>query len=224
MSREVRRVPVGWQHPTEPNPYWREQTLRALQRGDSLSRLHLPQVRFIGLLDNYDARVAEWESEVADAKARRGHSWTFSLKYHLTGYQGRGDEAPKVHPFYVWTDDDTEASVEVRDEDHLHELLIAQKESERPNPEHYMPAFVGPLGFCLYETVSEGTPITPTFGTSAELVDHLVEFGEDWRQEPYRREAAERLVSQGFSFGTMVVSGGRLLDSSRDADLIGGPS
>jgi hypothetical protein len=45
MSREVRRVPVGWQHPTVADPYWREQAASQLARQGVLSLLHMPQVR-----------------------------------------------------------------------------------------------------------------------------------------------------------------------------------
>ena len=223
MSREVRRVPLGWQHPTEPNPYWFEQTVRSLQRRECLSRLHLPQERFIGLMDDFAGRLADWTQELDDMKARRGHSWEFDVEYYLTGFKGQDDEEPTVHPFHEWDDDGQNThTVELRDIDHLHELCVARVESERPDPDCYMPVWAPAeaTGWVLYETVSEGTPVTPVFATPDELVEHLSTVGQDWDQEPMRRASAEALVKSGSSFGSMVVVGGRLLDGSKDMDVL----
>ncbi len=223
MSREIRRVPVDWQHPTAPNPYWLEQTASALLRRETLSRLHLPQDRFVGLMGNYQDALGYWQREVDEVASRSGHHWTFQVEYHLTGFKGHDETEPTVHPFYAWADDETEVEIVVRDEDHLHELATAKVADEKPNPDDYMPQFDGDadsLGWCLYETVSEGTPITPVFATAEELIDHLVEYGEDWRQEPYRRESAEALVNGGGSFGSMFFVGGVLYDGARDLDRI----
>lgn len=232
MSREVRRVPLDWKHPTEPNPYWLEQamTRRRMQRPES--RLHTPEVRFIGLMDDYPGRLADWEQELADVRARTGHRWAFTVEYHLTGFKGRNDARLTVHPYWVWSEDgEAETKVDVRDEDHLHELEVAKVESERPDPANYMPTFEAPesaLGWCLYETVSEGTPTTPVFARAEELIDHLATVGQDYDQQPMRRAAAEVLVRSGSSLGSMLVIGGEVLSSSDDADLIaaklGGPS
>jgi hypothetical protein len=50
----------------------------------------------------------------------------------------------------------------------------------------------------IYETVSEGTPVTPPFATKAELVDYLVAHGDFWDQlrgkSGWSRGAAERFV------------------------------
>lgn len=62
----------------------------------------------------------------------------------------------------------------------------------------------------VYETVSEGTPVSPPFETREELVDYLVENGDFWDQrrreekanypcdhiscDPWPRDAAEQFV------------------------------
>lgn len=227
MSRDVRRVPLDWKHPTEPNPYWFEQTASALSRRRSLSRLHMPQERFVGLADDYVGTLTDWERELAALEARTGSEWEFDVEYYLTGFKGHGDDEAVVHPFGAWSEDgQTTSEVEVRDEDHLHELVCRQKRDERPDPTHYMPTFDVPadeLGWCLYETVSEGTPVTPVFATAEELIDHLATVGMDWDQEPIRRTAAESLVRAGGSFGSLVVTGsGQLLDGAKDADVLMG--
>jgi hypothetical protein len=69
-------------------------------------------------------------------------------------------------------------------------------------------------GWQLWETVSEGSPVTPVFRTAAQLVDHLVVV------EGYRRSAAEALVEQVASFGTFIGVGSEIFDSAKDADYI----
>lgn len=55
----------------------------------------------------------------------------------------------------------------------------------------------------VYETVSEGTPVTPHFATQAELVDYLVEHGDFWDQRRraggWARSAAEQFVGAGWA-------------------------
>ena len=49
---------------------------------------------------------------------------------------------------------------------------------EPPRFEDYMPVFAGDdLGYCMYETVSEGTPISPVFATPEELARWLADTG-----------------------------------------------
>jgi hypothetical protein len=226
MSREVRRVPLDWQHPTEHNPHWVAQSRPFLGKPHVPSRLHGPTERFVGLCGDYPEAIARWEEELRELESRTGHGWTFAVEYHLTGYQGREDDAPVVHPWYGWTEDGmTETSTPVRDEDHLQELAVAQKRSEKPDPADYMPVFDVPedeLGWCLYQTVSEGSPVTPVFATAEELIEHRSTVGQDWDQEPMRRASAEALVRSGYSLGSMVMSGGVLYQSDKDADVLQG--
>jgi hypothetical protein len=60
----------------------------------------------------------------------------------------------------------------------------------------------------VYETVSEGTPVTPHFATKAELVDWLVEHGDDWDQKRrdggWDRVAAERFVNDEWAPSMIV--------------------
>lgn len=65
--------------------------------------------------------------------------------------------------------------------------------------------------FQMYETVSEGTPITPAFATKAELVDYLVAHGDYWNQHAgeggWKRENAERFVEHEWAPSMIVVNG-----------------
>ena len=219
----MRRVPLGWEHPVEYNPYWFSQSQPFLGKVKPPSLLRGQKERFVGLMSDFPDAYARWEEELREMTAREGHGWTFAIEYHLTGYQGRKDSEPVVHPWYGYgPDGNTETQATVRDEDHLHELCLERVQSEKPDPANYMPVWddADDLGWCLYETVSEGTPVTPVFATPEELIDHLATVGQDWDQVPLRREAAETLVRNGSSFGSMIVTGGRVLNSTTDADLI----
>lgn len=222
MGREVRRVPLDYKHPTEPNPYWYEQQLRRRGRGAPEPRLHAPDERFVGLCDDYLGAVKDWEDDIrkrAESLATRsGPHWEFNVEYHLTGYSNGRDELT-VRPLYVNDED----SVTVRDEDHLHELLSAEKPDEKPDPADYTPVWDVPeeeLGWCLYETVSEGTPVTPVFATAEELIEHLATVGQDWDQIPLRRESAEAIVGRGGTMGSAVAINGKVYDATKDADIL----
>jgi hypothetical protein len=60
----------------------------------------------------------------------------------------------------------------------------------------------------IYETVSEGTPVTPHFATKEELIDYLVEHGDLWDQQRgaggWTRENAESFVSRGYAVSLTV--------------------
>lgn len=81
---------------------------------------------------------------------------------------------------------------------------------EPPDPEYYRPAWKDEEAtwYQVYETVSEGTPVTPPFATKEELVDYLVASGDFWDQKRgdggWKRENAEKFVEAG-SACSMVV-------------------
>lgn len=62
--------------------------------------------------------------------------------------------------------------------------------------------------FQVYETVSEGTPVTPVFATKAEIIDYLVACGDEWDQScgsgGWSRENAERFVESEWAPSMMV--------------------
>lgn len=79
-----------------------------------------------------------------------------------------------------------------------------------PDSEYYRPRWTleEATHYQLYETVSEGTPLSPVFATTGELVEHLVVHGDGWDQ-PVSREAAEAFVRDGW-VPSMVFSEGRV--------------
>ena len=83
-----------------------------------------------------------------------------------------------------------------------------------------------PTWYQMYETVSEGTPVTPPFATPEELVDYLVSNGDysDQRYENggWNRKAAEQFVKAGYApsligFGSKET--GYILHAPRDGAI-----
>lgn len=65
----------------------------------------------------------------------------------------------------------------------------------------------------VWETVSEGSPVTPAFATAQELIDYLVEYGDAWDQKRgdggWNRTSAENFVGSGWS-PSMVLEAGEI--------------
>lgn len=93
-------------------------------------------------------------------------------------------------------------------------------EDGAPDPAGYMPEIPegAPYGWCFYETVTEGTPVSPVFATKDELAAWLSSpaAGRD-RMAP---DVAARFVEQGWA-PSFVSSGGQFM---RGTDWVGGDS
>jgi hypothetical protein len=63
-------------------------------------------------------------------------------------------------------------------------------------------------GWQVWETVSEGSPVTPVLPTRDALIDYLVEHGDSWDQKRgdggWKRQNAEAFVSSGFAMSLVV--------------------
>lgn len=74
-----------------------------------------------------------------------------------------------------------------------------------PQPDDYRPEWPAdtPLGYQLYETVSEGTPLSPSFATLGELAQFIAPrmFGGD-------EEAARRFVDAGWAPSAVATTAG----------------
>ncbi len=73
-----------------------------------------------------------------------------------------------------------------------------------PDPTYYLPRpFKNPTWIQMYETVSEGTPVSPKFETAEGLINYLVENGDFWDQKRghggWDRKNAEGFVGRGWS-------------------------
>ena len=72
--------------------------------------------------------------------------------------------------------------------------------------------------FQVWQTVSEGSPVTPPFATKQELVEYLVTHGDYWDQKRgdggWKRESAEAFVGVGWAPSMMAIDG--VVVESRD--------
>lgn len=81
----------------------------------------------------------------------------------------------------------------------------SQYDGDPPTVHSYRPAWSDDEAtwWQVYETVSEGTPVTPAFATAEELVDYLATCGDFWDQQrgdpPWPREAAQKFVTRGWA-------------------------
>lgn len=68
-------------------------------------------------------------------------------------------------------------------------------------------------GWQVWETVSEGSPITPVFPTREALIDYLVEGGDRWDRKRgsggWSRENAEQFVSDAWA-PSLITAGGKV--------------
>lgn len=80
-----------------------------------------------------------------------------------------------------------------------------------PDPRYYRPyKDEEAVWYQVYETVSEGTPVTPPFETQEELITYLVENGDFWDQKrgnqgPTRKQA-ESFVKHEMSVPSFIVN------------------
>lgn len=118
MGREIRRVPLGWQHPKN-------------ERG------HYQPMRD----ETFDEAFARWEQARQDWVNDKDGERT---RIFDTYYDGK-------------------------------EVAFEKWHGRSPDPDYYRPAWPDDavLGFCMYETVSEGTPVSPVFATLQEMEDWL---------------------------------------------------
>lgn len=68
-----------------------------------------------------------------------------------------------------------------------------------PERDYYRPSWAEDemTWYQVYETVSEGTPITPPFATKEELVHFLTTHKDFWDQGPHSEETARKFVDSG---------------------------
>jgi len=76
-----------------------------------------------------------------------------------------------------------------------------------PDREYYSNDITECTWFQMYETVSEGTPVTPPFETEKELINYLTTLGTFWDSTPWKMENAERFVSAGYAPSMIVTDG-----------------
>ncbi len=158
MSREVRKVPADWQHPT-----------------DGFYNDGKP--RYIGVFKcSFDEAAAIWD----EAK----ESWDCGERPEYTSLS----EYPIGYPFEKW-------------------------DGKRPIPEHHMPSWSEEekTHYMMYETCSEGTPISPAFSTPEELARWLVDNNASAFADQTASYKAWLNIAYGGFAPSAVMIGGQLL-------------
>lgn len=191
MGREIRRVPVDFQHPRA----WYETLNRPLFGGVAEKRWK--EARRPMFSRTLSEAQRDWDVEreefLASEKAQR--RWTQEDQDNWRErYPDRADWI--VPGELVW------ASVE----DYVGQRPADDEDGALYTPEDWPPE--SERGWVVYETVSEGCPITPCFSTPDELIDWLATKGTEW-DSPMSSEAAERFVKGGWA-PSMMISGGVL--------------
>lgn len=101
----------------------------------------------------------------------------------------------------------------------------AQFGGDAPNIEYYRPNWSKETAtwYQVYETVSEGTPVTPAFETKEELINYLVCNGDFWDQkrreeggsimccDPWPRAQAEKFVNDVGWAPSLVFDGKKVM-------------
>lgn len=92
-------------------------------------------------------------------------------------------------------------------------------EASPPDRERYRPwKDEEATWYQLWESVSEGTPVSPPFATKEELVQYLVTHGDFWDKRPWPLKRAQAFVAQGFSGGSFMIDNGVAVEA-RDIPL-----
>jgi hypothetical protein len=174
MGREIRRVVPNWEHP---------------------KRDHM---RFI---------PGEGYKTVEEFAPMHDRDFKTALRQWLFGYTMFGicKKFPRITgALFDWGKKKAKVGSKLRRFVfwHLHDLR-GERDMEYwdwdggpPDPAYHRPRWKKgeATWYQMYETVSEGTPVTPPFPTKMQLVNHLVHHGTFWDSTPWSPEAAKRFV------------------------------
>lgn len=180
MGREVRRVPVNWNHPTMVDHTGRECAQPMFDK------------RFEDTAKKWKDDLAKWEQGLRPACISGKMVWQ-----PLNEWLYRD----KATPNQEWWE------------------YEGDPPSDRSTYRPWLDAEA--TWFQVWETVTEGTPVTPPFATREELIDYLVTNGDFWDQkrraegrdkmgigcEPWGRNAATKFVNAGWAPSMIMTNG-----------------
>lgn len=199
MGRSIRRVPENWQHPKYVATHF--------YPGEG----YLTKVKFRPMFQgNYQEAVEEWQKELTEwFEGYENWKNGFYIDYH-------GEKKPKEQCFKECLDSIETDRVkngfksDYRNEEkmkyqtgHCYWEDISGEVPRKPNPDDYMPEG---SWYQLFETVSEGTPLSPAFATQDELVSWL-STNKDFWGETWTLEQAKSMVNQEWAPSFTVVNG-----------------
>lgn len=120
-----------------------------------------------------------------------------------------GREVRRVHPEWQHPKDYWGKYLPLHDRSYVEAMAEwihdGEHEDERPNHVFYRPEWSDDIrtAYQVYETVTEGTPISPVFQTREELIDWLVNCGTrmgiSGSAHKMSREQAERFADAGWA-------------------------
>lgn len=115
-----------------------------------------------------------------------------------------------------WLEEKTEFEQDMTPEgiQHRSEYTFEEWHGEAPDPEYHRPDWPeeSRTHYQMYETVSEGTPVSPVFAALEELIEWLTTQG-------YSPQAARAFVKQGWAPSLVGVSGVGLWDGVTAAGI-----
>jgi hypothetical protein len=99
-----------------------------------------------------------------------------------------------------------------KDEEYPNGISFEEWHGEAPDSDYHRPAWPeeSRTAIQIYETVSEGTPVSPVFSDKEEAITWVI---ENWDRSP---DAARKFVETGWA-PSFVMSGGRLSDANAGA-------
>lgn len=223
MGREIRRVPVDFQHPI----VWRERFNHPLFGDDGPRTLWKHELQPM-----YDRPLSEAQAEWDRGLAEWPESRSAQAVYDVDDLV-RAEERI-ANPFMGMRSSQGERDYIEHVQAHLGERVYASYEEYagvRPGSDEEAARYYQPegwpepeqRGYVVYETVSEGTPITPTFAAQDELIDWLCAKGTAW-DAPMSREGAEHFVRDSGYVPSMITipagmrTGLQIAERSRTAD------
>ena len=84
-----------------------------------------------------------------------------------------------------------------------------------PQREYYRPwKNIEATWYQLWETVSEGTPVSPPFETKEDFIKYLAENGDTWGESGWGREKAEKFVNGDGWAPSFVMCGNKLMSGT----------
>lgn len=142
-----------------------------------------------------------WSGGCSDAKRNGGQCYRPLFdRYFATAAKEWKDEFAAwergERPSYCSADPDTE---------------FWEYQGAPPDRDSYRPAWAegAATWFQVYETVSEGTPVTPPFPTKEALIEYLVTTGDFWSDKPHSRAQAEAFVRDEY-VPSMIIADGKM--------------
>ncbi|HXU26062.1 MAG TPA: hypothetical protein VN698_02435 [Bacteroidia bacterium] len=193
MGREIRRVPANWQHP---------KYIRETYSGYILCYKAMCQWSYDEAIESYKNQIEEFKEAYNLYKNGfimfENHCVTIKdyCQKYIDKYLKPADKKFSAYE-KCWLVMEHGLETGTLDIEYIFNI------PKYPDPQRYMPTGEW---YQLYETVSEGTPLSPPFETADQLIDWLSN-NLDYRGTQWSREAATNILKVGFAVSLIVNNG-----------------